>query len=151
MTQKPSHDTGKGQGVNFQDPLYRENILDHYRHPRNFGRIENPTVTFHGDNPICGDEIDIALQLDKNKITDAKFIGRGCAISQASASMLMETLPGKTMEQASGISKDNIMEMLGVDVNATRLKCAILPLKVLEGALFLHKKENEHKLKKRNG
>jgi nitrogen fixation NifU-like protein len=136
-------DAEKSRGFGFTDPMYRENILDHYRNPRNFGRISNADASFHGDNPLCGDEIDIDLKIEKGIITDARFMGRGCAISQSSASMLTEKIIGMKLKDAAKLTKEQVLEMLGIQVNPPRLKCAILSLKVLEGALYTHAKEKE--------
>jgi nitrogen fixation NifU-like protein len=119
------------------DDLYRENILDHYRNPRNKGELEHPTHTFQDDNPLCGDHIRIDLVVDgKDIIQQVRFSGEGCAISQASASMLTETLVGKTLEEAKQISKEDILDMLGIQLGPVRLKCALLSLKVLKGAAY---------------
>jgi len=139
----------ENQGIEFTDTLYRENILDYYRSPRNFGRLPEHNASYHGDNPVCGDEIDIELKINykTGKIEKAKFIGRGCAISQSAASMLMEKAEGMKLSEVSKISREDIMEMLGVNLNPTRLKCAILSLKVLEGAIHNYK-NSEIKLRK---
>jgi len=115
------------------DDFYRENILEHYRHPRFAGTLENATHSHEEHNPLCGDKIRIDLHVDENNVIDhATFSGKGCAISQASASMLMEMLQGKTLEEAKEISKDDVLEMLGIDIGPVRLKCALLSLKVLK-------------------
>ena len=119
------------------DDFYRENILDHYRHPRNKGELEHPTHTHEEDNPLCGDVVRIDLHVnEEDVIEEVAFSGRGCAISQASASMLTEMLEGKSVEEAKQISKDDILELLGIQIGPTRLKCALLSLKVLKAGLY---------------
>ena len=118
------------------DDFYREFILDHYKNPRNYGTIEEPHAHAEGQNPLCGDEVSIYLKFDgDDKITDVKFSGRGCAISQAATSMLTEHLKGKTAEQAAALDKDELLGEIGIPLTPIRLKCAILGLGVLKVAL----------------
>ena len=114
------------------DQFYREYILDHYKNPRNFGRIENPTLSHVEDNPLCGDIIGIDLQVRDGKVDDVKFHGRGCAISQASASLLTERIKGMTLDEARKIGKEDVLGELGIEISPARLKCALLSLKVLK-------------------
>ena len=115
------------------DDIYREIILDHYRNPRNKGKLPEADVSIHDSNPLCGDEIDIHLKVDGDKIKDIKFEGRGCAISQASASMLTEMVQGKPLTSVKDLSKDDILENIGLmNLGLARIKCALLSLKVLK-------------------
>jgi nitrogen fixation protein NifU and related proteins len=115
------------------DDIYREIILDHYRNPRNKGKLSNPDVSTHDSNPLCGDEIDMHLKVEEDKIKDIKFEGRGCAISQASASMLTEMIAGRPLNTVKDITKDDILENIGLmNLGPARIKCALLSLKVLK-------------------
>jgi len=115
------------------DDIYREIILDHYRNPRNKGKLSDADVTIHDSNPLCGDEIDIHLKVEEDKIKDIKFEGRGCAISQASASMLTEMILNKPLSSVKNITKDDILENIGLmNLGPARIKCALLSLKVLK-------------------
>ncbi|HZD33623.1 MAG TPA: SUF system NifU family Fe-S cluster assembly protein [Nitrososphaeraceae archaeon] len=115
------------------EDIYREIILDHYRNPRNKGRISDADVSFHDSNPLCGDEIDIHLKVEDNVVKDIKFEGRGCAISQASASMLTEMVMNKPLTSVKELGKDDILENIGlVNLGPARIKCALLSLKVLK-------------------
>ena len=119
------------------DDFYRENILDHYRNPRNKGRLENPTHTHEEHNPLCGDIIRIDLHVNGDNVIDqVRFDGKGCAISQASASMLTEMIQGKTLDEAKQLSKEDILEALGIEIGPVRLKCALLSLKVLKAGIY---------------
>jgi nitrogen fixation NifU-like protein len=119
------------------DDFYRENILDHYRHPHNKGELAQPTHTHQEDNPLCGDVIRIDLHVNENDVIDqVGFSGEGCAISLASASMLTEMLEGKTLEEAKQLGKEDILAALGIELGPVRLKCALLSLKVLKGAVY---------------
>ncbi|GIV95672.1 MAG: iron-sulfur cluster scaffold-like protein [Herpetosiphonaceae bacterium] len=118
------------------DDLYRENILDHYKHPRNYGTLERPTYSREEHNPLCGDRLRIDLLVEGDVITDVRFTGRGCAISQASASMLTEELLGKTVDEAKTISKQDILDLLGIPIGPVRLKCALLSLKALKAGIY---------------
>ena len=114
------------------DQFYREFILDHYKNPRNFGRLEGANVSHEEYNPLCGDLVGMDLRIEDGVIEDVRFHGRGCAISQASASLMTERLMGMSLEEARRISKDDVLEGLGIDISAARLKCALLTLKVLK-------------------
>lgn len=115
------------------EDIYREIILDHYRNPRNKGRISDADVSFHDSNPLCGDEIDIHLKVENDIVKDIKFEGRGCAISQASASMLTEMVLNKSLTSVKELGKDDILENIGlVNLGPARIKCALLSLKVLK-------------------
>ncbi|MGH9912907.1 MAG: Fe-S cluster assembly sulfur transfer protein SufU, partial [Nitrososphaeraceae archaeon] len=115
------------------EDIYREIILDHYRNPRNKGRISDADVSFHDSNPLCGDEIDIYLKVEDNIVKDVKFEGRGCAISQASASMLTEMVMNKSLTSIKELDKDDILENIGLlNLGPARIKCALLSLKVLK-------------------
>jgi nitrogen fixation NifU-like protein len=115
------------------DDIYREIILDHYRNPRNKGKLQHADVSTHDSNPLCGDEIDIHLKVEEGKIKDIKFEGRGCAISQASASMLTEMVMDKPLTAVKDLAKDDILENIGLlNLGPARIKCALLSLKVLK-------------------
>ena len=114
------------------EQFYREYILDHYKNPRNFGRIEAPDITHEEYNPLCGDMVGMDFRLRDGVIEDVMFHGRGCAISQASASLMTERLKGMTLHEARGLSKEDVLEELGIDISPARLKCALLSLKVLK-------------------
>jgi nitrogen fixation protein NifU and related proteins len=115
------------------DDIYREIILDHYRNPRNKGRLPNPDVSIHDSNPLCGDEIDMHLKVEEDKIKDIKFEGMGCAISQASASMLTEMVLNKPLKHVKDLVKEDILENIGLtNLGPARIKCALLSLKVLK-------------------
>jgi nitrogen fixation NifU-like protein len=114
------------------DQFYREYILDHYKNPRNFGRIEAPDITHEEYNPLCGDMVGMDFRVRDGVIEDVMFHGRGCAISQASASLMTERLKGMTLDEAQGLSKEDVLEELGIDISPARLKCALLSLKVLK-------------------
>ena len=119
------------------DDLYREQILDHYKNPRQKGQIEQSDHSFEDENPLCGDFLHIDLKTnDAGAITDAKFEGHGCAISMASADLLLESLIGKTLEDAKKLSKQDILDMLGIELSPIRLKCALLSLKVTKAAAY---------------
>ena len=119
------------------DDFYKENILDHYRHPRNAGKLEHPTHSHEEHNPLCGDVLHMDLHVNENNIIDeVAFIGKGCAISQASASMLTEMIQGKSLEEAKQIGKEQILEALGIEIGPVRLKCALLSLKVLKAGAY---------------
>ncbi len=113
-----------------------EILLDHYQNPRNFGHLENPDIVHEEGNPSCGDQIRIEIKLEDNKIADIKFTGKGCTISQASASILTETVKGKTLEEVKNFSKEDMLNALGIPISPIRLKCALLALKVLKAGIY---------------
>jgi len=116
--------------------IYKDIILDYYRNPRNFGDLPNPDVRAKDSNPLCGDIIEMQLKINDGKIEDVRFKGKGCAISQASASMLTETVKGKTLDEVKAMSKSDVLNLLGIDPGPTRIKCALLGLKVVKLAVY---------------
>jgi nitrogen fixation NifU-like protein len=119
------------------DDLYREVILDHYKNPGQKGHLEDSDFAFEDENPLCGDFLHIDLKTnEEGVITDAKFDGHGCAISMASADMLLESLIGKTIEDAKQLAKQDVLDLLGIDLSPVRLKCALLSLKVTKAAVY---------------
>lgn len=120
------------------EELYRDFILDHYRNPRNAGTMEAPDASFEDNNPLCGDRIRMDIKLHEGVVSDIRFKGRGCAISQASASLLTETVKGKKLSEIAKMGKEEVLENLGIKISAARLKCALLGLKVLKQALALY-------------
>jgi nitrogen fixation protein NifU and related proteins len=121
--------------MNEEDELYKENILDHYKNPHNKKKIEHATHTHKEFNPSCGDEITLFLKVQNHIITDVGFEGTGCAISQASVSMLTEYIKGKSVEEIKKIKEEKILELLGISIGPSRLKCALLSLKTLQNSL----------------
>ena len=123
--------------------IYHEMIVDYSRNPINYGEIENHDVTFHDSNPLCGDSIDIDMKIDENKITDIKFHGKGCAICMACSSVLTEITKGKSIDEARAIEKNDVLGELGLEhLQAVRIKCALLSLKVLKSALYTYIGDN---------
>ncbi|MDH3360733.1 MAG: iron-sulfur cluster assembly scaffold protein [Nitrosopumilus sp.] len=119
--------------------IYHEMIVDYSRNPVNYGKIEDHDVTFHDSNPLCGDSIDIDMKIDDNKVTDIKFHGRGCAICMACSSVLTEITKGKTLDEVRAIEKNDVLGELGLEhLQAVRIKCALLSLKVLKSALYTY-------------
>jgi len=117
--------------------IYHEMIIDYSRNPINYGKIEDHDVTFHDSNPLCGDSIDIDMKFDGNKVSEIKFHGKGCAICMACSSVLTEIAKGKTIDEVRKISKTDILGELGLEnLQAVRIKCALLSLKVLKSALY---------------
>ena len=116
---------------------YREYILDHYRNPRNYGTLEQPDAHAEDANPLCGDQLAIDLEIDGDRVTQVRFQGRGCAISQASASMLSEMIEGHTIEEVVGLGKNDVLDALGISISPARMKCAFLSLRVLHRSLAL--------------
>jgi nitrogen fixation NifU-like protein len=127
------------------DDLYREQILDHFKNPRQKGQIKPSDYSFEDENPLCGDFLHIDLKVnEKGLITDAKFEGHGCAISMASADLLMESLVGKTIEKAKKLSNKDLLDLLGIELSPVRLKCALLSLKVTKAAAYELKEADDN-------
>jgi nitrogen fixation protein NifU and related proteins len=119
------------------DDLYREVIIEHYKNPGYRGRLEPHDIQFADNNPLCGDHIEVTLRTDdQGNVADARFDGHGCAISQASADLLMESIVGKPIEDVKKLTKQDVLEMLGIDLGPVRLKCALLSLKVLKAGVY---------------
>jgi nitrogen fixation NifU-like protein len=120
------------------EDLYREQILEHSRYPHNQGELEHPTISCEEHNPLCGDRVRIDLLIEHNHIADVRFNGRGCAISQASASLLTDAVKGMSVEEARALGREAMLELIGLplDRNPVRIKCAMLPLKTLKMCLY---------------
>jgi nitrogen fixation protein NifU and related proteins len=119
------------------DDLYREVIIEHYKNPSYRGRLDPHDIQFADNNPLCGDHIEITLRTDdQGNVGDARFSGHGCAISQASADLLMESIIGKPIEDVKKLNKQDVLDMLGIDLGPVRLKCALLSLKVLKAGVY---------------
>jgi nitrogen fixation protein NifU and related proteins len=118
------------------DALYREHILDHYKHPRNFGELEPRDAEFFDRNPLCGDELGVHLRLEGDRVSELRFHGQGCAISQASASIISDEIKGKTVGEIAELDRHFLADEIGIELSPTRLKCGLLSLKVVQGALL---------------
>ncbi len=119
------------------DDLYRELIIDRYKNPLYRGTLEPHDISFEDDNPLCGDHIRVDLRVGEDgRVNEAAFDGHGCAISQASADLLMESIQGKSLEQVKALTKEDLLEMLGLELGPVRLKCALLSLKVLKAGVY---------------
>lgn len=118
------------------EDLYREHILDHYQNPRNYGEIDDPDVSHEEYNPLCGDRLILELKYEDDHVAEVKFHGEGCAISQASASMLTELIAGKSIDEVKALTKDDVLGMLGIPVGPVRMKCALLSLKAVKAGVY---------------
>lgn len=119
------------------DDLYRQVIIDRHKHPLYRGTLDPNDYTYEDENPFCGDHIRVDVRVDsEGKITEAAFSGHGCSISTASADMLIESIIGKSLEEVKALSKDDILELIGIELGPVRLKCALLPLKVLKAGVY---------------
>jgi nitrogen fixation NifU-like protein len=119
------------------DDLYRELIIERYKSPQFRGELDPHDITFEDDNPLCGDHIRLDLRLDENDtVTEAAFSGQGCAISQASADLLMEAVVGKHIDDVKALNRDDLLDLLGIELGPVRLKCALLSLKVLKAGAY---------------
>ena len=116
--------------------IYKDIILDYYRNPRNFGDLQDPDVRAKDSNPLCGDIIEMQLKIHDGRVEDLRFKGKGCAISQAAASMLTESVKGKTLDDIKALGKSDVLNLLGIDPGPTRIKCALLGLKVLKLGVY---------------
>ncbi|MDP9188123.1 MAG: iron-sulfur cluster assembly scaffold protein [Actinomycetota bacterium] len=117
------------------DDLYRDQILDHYKRPHNFGKLDEFDLEFEDNNPLCGDEQHVFIRLDsEDRVAEVSFEGQGCAISTAATSLLTDELVGKSRDELITMPKEYVLELLGIDISATRMKCALLGLKVVKGA-----------------
>jgi nitrogen fixation protein NifU and related proteins len=117
------------------EELYREQILEHYKRPHNFGPLEEYDLEFEDSNPFCGDEQHVRIKLDgEGRVTELRFEGKGCAISTAATSLLSDELEGMSREELLRLDKEFVLDLLGIDISATRMKCALLGLKVVKGA-----------------
>jgi nitrogen fixation NifU-like protein len=124
--------------------MYRQQILDHYKNPRNYGELEDATFEHVGENPMCGDTIKLFVKLDDEDCVErVSFVGDGCAISQASASMLTSTLKGMTLEEVDELDRDDVLDLLGVEVTPVRLKCAVLAEKVVQDGSAIFRGEKD--------
>jgi len=126
-----------------EEEIYKENILDHFKNPHNFGKLDNYTFKHMEYNPVCGDQIEIFVHLNNNKVKDVKFIGKGCAISMASASMLTEKIKNMRLEELRNIKNEVVLEMIGVKLGVVRRKCGLLSLKVLMSGIYNMEIKNE--------
>jgi nitrogen fixation NifU-like protein len=117
------------------DDLYRDYILEHYRRPHNFGVLDDATASFEGSNPLCGDRITMQVHVAGDQLDKVGFTGRGCAISQASASLLTDEIKGKPVRFAADYRADDLLDLLGIEISPARLKCAMLSLETLQKAL----------------
>lgn len=115
--------------------MYIEEILDLYKNPHNYGKIENPTLTIKQANPLCGDEITLYLEIKGNKIFDVKFLGKGCAISIAGASLITDKIKGMTINEVKELSKEDLLDLLAIPISPARIKCALLSLEAVKGAI----------------
>jgi len=117
------------------DDLYRDYILEHYRRPHNFGVLESPTASYEGANPLCGDRITMMVGIRDGRVAEVAFTGRGCAISQASASLLTDEVKGKSVDEVARLTSADLLDLIGIEISPARLKCALLSLDTLEHAL----------------
>lgn len=119
------------------DDLYREVIIEHYKNPGYRGELDPADISYEDENPLCGDHLKIDLRLDSdNNVTEAAFSGHGCAISQASADLLIESIIGKNLEEVKKLTKQDVLDLLGIDLGPVRLKCALLSLKVIKAGVY---------------
>jgi nitrogen fixation NifU-like protein len=119
------------------DDLYREIIIDRYKNPQHRGILDPADISFEDDNPLCGDHIRVDLRVDQsNRVVEATFSGHGCAISQASADLLVESIQGKPLEEVKALTKEDVLDLLGIELGPVRLKCALLSLKVLKAGVY---------------
>lgn len=125
--------------------VYAEELISHYEHPHNKGKIENPSIVLHEDNPTCGDDLTIYCLIENEKLEDVKFTGEGCAISIGTASMLTDDVKGKALSKIEKMDFDTIKDLIGMDPGPSRVKCATLALKALQGAIFLYKHKDTNK------
>jgi nitrogen fixation NifU-like protein len=119
------------------DSLYKEIVLDHYKNPHNFGTLDPADYTAEDSNPLCGDQVRMDLRVEDGVVTDVKFSGRGCAVSMASASILTDMILGQPLEEVRAITRDDLLEEIGIPVSPARMKCATLGLTVLNLSLAL--------------
>jgi nitrogen fixation protein NifU and related proteins len=127
------------------EELYRDEILDHYNNPRNFGNLPHADVSFHDYNQVCGDDVNFQLIFEKGKVKKAMFRGKGCAISQAAASMLTELVEGKSIQQIKKLGNDDLLGIMKIKPGPVRMKCALLPLKALQKGMIIYDGEKNGK------
>lgn len=125
--------------MDLAEDMYREELLEYCRNPLNYGKLDRPSVKYHDFNPVCGDEVEVYLKIKNRKLDDVRFIGKGCAISQAAASLVTENVKKKNLREIRAMTKEEMLELLPVEVSNLRIKCALLTMKAIQKALVKYK------------